>query len=48
MGGGCLGNMRGRQVDEDSLTVDQGGKKQEVEQSLDNQFLSVREDVESL
>ena len=32
----------------DPHTVDQFAKKQEVEQSLDNQFLSVREDVESL
>ena len=47
-GGGCLGNMRGWQVDEDSPTVDQGGEKRGVEQSLNNQFLSVREDVESL
>ena len=47
-GGCCLGNMRGGRVNEDSRTVDQCAEKWEVEQSLDNGFLSVREDVESL
>ena len=47
-GGGCLGNVREQQVNEESCRVDQHAEIWEVKQSLYNAFLSIREDVENL